>query len=288
MRSKRFLEKESYEVGKVYGRLTITGISYMTPMYGRLARVVEVTCECGNVNVVVFNSLAQGATRSCGCLARELSSERFTTHGLTDHPLFDIRQSMLGRCFLPNHKNYKDYGGRGITVCEEWQEDFCIFYDWAIANGWKKGYDLDRKDNDGNYEPSNCRFVNRKVSNRNTRRNRMYTAFGETKCLFDWGKDPRSVLNEWGLRARVDSGNWPDFEKALTEPVKSRKEVSRNMKTNRNLTAFGETKCLRAWLEDPRCLVKRDSFRDRLAKGWDTERALSTPPSRDGKNKMAA
>lgn len=278
MQSDRQLKAKAYAKGKKFSRLTLTGKTNFRSMYGQHRRVVEAECECGVTRWYLLNSLMIGDTKSCGCLKSEVTRERMTTHGLSDHPLYDVYHKMLSRCFLTQDPVYHRYGGRGIGVCEEWQENFVTFYEWSMVNGWEPGLTLDRKNNDGHYEPNNCRFTGSYLQSRNTSRNRNFTAFGETKCLFDWGQDPRSVLNEWGLRSRVDSGNWPDFEKALTEPFKDRKQVSRNMGSNKMLTAFGETKCQSAWLEDDRCVVKKDGLMDRLKRGWEVEKALTTLP----------
>lgn len=268
---------------EVYGRLKLTGLNYLE----NHRRFVEAACECGVTKYYRLSSLRSGETNSCGCLRKEVTAEMATTHGLTKHPLYDVFDALKKRCYSPNDKGYKYYGARGITVCDEWRNSFKAFYDWAISHGWEQGLDIDREDNDGNYTPDNCRFVTRPVGNRNTRRNRYYSAFGEEKVLFDWAKDPRCVVNEWTLRGRLDQGTFTEdeFELALTSPLLDRKEASRNSVRNKNFTAFGETKCQSAWLEDLRCLVKIDSLRDRIKKGWTAEEAMSVPPSRDSKNK---
>jgi len=282
MRSlKRRYEKHSRECGEIFGRLTLTGASFLKEMYGQRKAMVEATCACGSdVKWYLFESLVKGETKSCGCIRSELASKRMRTHNLSGHPLFQVWVKMRQRCSNENNDSYKDYGGRGISVCEDWDSDFLSFYEWCIENGYEEGRSLDRKNNDGNYHPNNCRMADRGEQNRNTRRNRMYTAFGETKCLFDWGKDSRCVVSVWALRSRIDRDGWDDFEKALTSPAEERKDVSRKMKSAKMLTAFGETKCQSAWLEDERCLVKKDSLVDRLNKGWDAEKAISTPPTR--------
>lgn len=278
---KRLKEKHSYECGIQYGRLTLTGLSYLSPMYGQNRRVVEAVCECGVVRNYTFSSLVCGETKSCGCLRDELSRKRMTTHGLTKHPLYDVYQEMKKRCYITSNKQYDDYGGRGIKVCNEWRSDFCVFYEWATDNGYQSGLSLERDDNDKGYNPENCYWATKPIQNRNTRRNRYYEAFGESKCLFDWGADPRCVLSVWGLRNRMDRGKWEgSFEAALTTPLEDRKKIQRNNKSAVMITAWGETKCRTEWLEDKRCLVKIDSFRDRLAKGWSAEKTMGTPPSR--------
>lgn len=109
-------------------------------------------------------------------------------HGFSvTHPkLFGIWETMRSRCNNPNREKYKDYGGRGIKVCDEWNKNADAFCKWALQNGYDDGLQLDRIDNDGNYEPSNCRFVTPKKNSRN-RRNTVYlTVNGETKCVSEW------------------------------------------------------------------------------------------------------
>lgn len=114
---------------------------------------------------------------------------RQKTHGLTKHLLYGVWRAMRDRCQNEKHEYYKNYGGRGITVCAEWINDFKAFYDWAIANGWKEGLELDRKKNNGNYEPSNCRFVTRVVNSRNRRSNLVFEYMGRSQSVAEWAED---------------------------------------------------------------------------------------------------
>jgi hypothetical protein len=107
-------------------------------------------------------------------------------HGLVDHPLYGVHNSIIKRCYNPNCKSFKNYGGRGILVCDEWRYNFESFYLWATENGWEPGLEVDRIHNDGNYSPENCRFVSRSVNTRNTRRNRVVFYKGENKTLIEW------------------------------------------------------------------------------------------------------
>lgn len=280
MQSERSYKKSNYQVGKKYNRLTLTGKNNLRSMYGQQRRWVEAECECGVIKWYLLTRLVCNETKSCGCLRDDLSRERMTTHGLSNHLLYDVWHKILERCFKPNVEGYENYGGRGITVCEEWQENFVTFYEWAMANGWEEGMSVDRINNDLHYDPYNCRIAGwakeRGVQNRNTRRNVPITAWGETKVLFDWGEDPRCKIGVWGLRSRYDRGGWDSMEEMISAPATEKKESQRNMKTNRMLTAFGETKCLNAWLEDERCVIGIDGLRDRLKRGWDFEKALTT------------
>jgi hypothetical protein len=111
-------------------------------------------------------------------------------HGLSRHPLVAIHCQMLARCNNVNHPRYSDYGGRGITVCQEWKH-LPTFYKWCMDNGWIKRLQIDRKDNDGNYCPDNCRIVEITINQRNKRNNRLIEYTGETKTLSEWC----SILN---------------------------------------------------------------------------------------------
>jgi hypothetical protein len=107
-------------------------------------------------------------------------------HGLRSHPLYMIHRDMINRCYLKTRLCYKNYGGRGITVCEEWRNDVKAFYDWAISNGWRKGLEIDRINNNGNYEPSNCRIATAKINAQNRRNSHNLTWNGITMNLAEW------------------------------------------------------------------------------------------------------
>ena len=154
-------------------------------------------CDCGNIKVISSTSLTQG-TKSCGCYRREWARETHTIHGFVPRNkakerLFNVWWRMLQRCYNPNATVYKDYGGRGITVCDEWRDNYGAFREWAYANGYNdtvsaNNCTIDRIDNNGNYEPSNCRWTNKKVQSRNTRANHIVELDGETLCVAEWAE----------------------------------------------------------------------------------------------------
>lgn len=140
-------------VGNVYNRLTV--ISFYETDDNHNSRYV-CKCVCGREVVVRGGHLKDGTTESCGCLQKENLVNRSITHGLTQHSLYRVWASMLSRTSNENHPGYKNWGGRGITVCEEWKSDFLSFYNWAMANGYQDHLTIERKNNNGNYEPGNC------------------------------------------------------------------------------------------------------------------------------------
>lgn len=125
--------------------------------------------------------------------------------------LYSIWHNMKSRCYNPRTEHFKYYGGKGITICREWQNDFQAFYDWAMSNGYKEGLTIDRIDINGNYEPSNCRWADMYTQNNHTSKNHYITHKGKTKTAAEWAKQygiQRCVFNN-----RIRRG-W-DFERAI-------------------------------------------------------------------------
>lgn len=137
---------------------------------GRKERKAIFRCVCGKEVESQIVNVKNGNTNSCGCHKIEQVRQRFTKHGLSVHPLNKVWRNIKGRCNNPKDKDFHYYGGRGIKICDEWLNDFQRFYNWAFANGYRQGLEIDRENNDGNYEPGNCRFVTRAQNNQNRTR----------------------------------------------------------------------------------------------------------------------
>lgn len=165
-------------------------------------------CECGNLKEAYINNLTRGKTKSCGCYNKEV----ITKHGKCNTRLYHIYNTMKSRCYNKNNKDYPNYGGRGIVVCDEWLDDFETFYNWAIDNNYRDDLTIDRIDVNGNYEPVNCRWLTLKQQARNTRTNRNITVNNETHCLSEWCEIQN--LDYSKVQKRIDELGWP-IEKAL-------------------------------------------------------------------------
>lgn len=138
-------------------------------------------CDCGNEKIISGNSLSRGNSTSCGCFKLKLH----TTHGMSKSNIYKVFTGMLQRCNNKKHKNYKDYGARGISVCKDWLT-FESFYKWSMENGYRENITLDRVDNNGNYSPSNCKWVTMAQQSLNKRSSFYITFNGKTQTLKEW------------------------------------------------------------------------------------------------------
>ena len=174
-------------IGQRFGRLVVLSRT-ANDKSGNVCWLCK--CDCGNIKIVRTYSLTKGLVRSCGCLKKEIFGENarksHTIHGKTNTRLFNIWGRTKDRCYNKKHLHYKNYGGRGIAVCDEWKNNFQTFYDWAFNNGYSEKLTLDRIDNNGNYEPNNCHWVTSKQQSRNKRNNHLITYKGKSHCIAEW------------------------------------------------------------------------------------------------------
>lgn len=196
--------------GAVFGRLTVTDSSSVDRC-GKVQWVCR--CSCGNIVSVVGSKLKSGYTKSCGCLALEVR----TKHGNSRKSEYRIRLTMIQRCHNPKSRQYKDYGGRGITVCERWRESFDAFYA-DMGQRPSKDHSLERVDNNSGYCKENCKWATRKEQSRNMRSNVLLFCDGQPITVTDWASEAKVKRNT--VYSRKSRG-WTDPE-VLSTPIQKR------------------------------------------------------------------
>ena len=173
--------------GQKFGRLTAIGIDLARDTTKRTYWICQ--CDCGKISSHRADGLLRGTIKSCGCYKSEQDAIRVSKnhkHKQSGTRLYSIWQGMKERCYRKTSSCYKNWGGRGIDVCDEWRNDFAVFYQWAIDNGYKKNLTIDRIDNNAGYNPQNCRWVTIKEQCRNRRSNIDITIGNTTKTLTEW------------------------------------------------------------------------------------------------------
>lgn len=191
-----------------YGKLTIICIDHQkTYSNGYTVDFVKCKCDCGNEKVINYNNLKRGLVKSCGCITR-------TANGLSKTRLYKIYRHLINRCNYKKDINYKNYGGRGITVYQDWQDDFMNFYNWALENGYQDNLTIDRIDVNGNYEPTNCRWVTMKIQQNNRSNNRILEYKGQKKTITEWAN--YCGLSYRNLYYRLNNGY--TVEQAIEKP----------------------------------------------------------------------
>lgn len=253
--------------GRTFGRGTVLRRSehdYIRPDgKGREVRW-ELRCECGNVYLARRSQLFSEKIMSCGCLKRDKSAKRLRRHGQSETPEYIVWAGMIARCENPSHRSYADYGGRGIRVCAKWRESFPAFLtDMGKRPGSR--YSVERIDNDGNYEPENCRWATDIEQANHRRGNRIIEHDGESLTLAEWSR--KLGISYGVIQSRLDRG-WP-ASRALLPGNQSREASAMVM-----LEFNGERMCASDW--ERRVGLGIGTIRHRLRRGWSVDRAIGT------------
>lgn len=237
--------------GQTFARLTV--IERATDYKNGSARWL-CRCECGNEVIAIGQKLRNGRAKSCGCYNREVARQRKQTHGESGTRLFKIWGGMLNRCSNARNRNWPNYGGRGISVCASWAASYESFRDWSLANGYADNLSIDRINNDGNYEPINCRWTTINVQATNKRNNVRLTDGRLAYAV--------SEVSHAQLRKRLLKGMSLD-EAALTPNKRPRQLMPDGSFASDVALANG---------------ISIGTFNIRVSKyGWDTVRAATTP-----------
>jgi len=197
-------------VNQRFGRFIVKSFSHTSKNFAYW----ECLCDCGIIKIIRGNDLKTRRTLSCGCLGKERRHAANTTHGMSNTPIFEVWCAIIQRCENPKHKSYDRYGGRGIKVCDRWRNSFQAFHDDMGIR--PKNTSIDRIDNNGDYEPSNCRWATKSEQSINTTRNIYITVNGITRTIREWERIQKFNAGIIGHRIRQ---GWPP-EKAVFTPVK--------------------------------------------------------------------
>lgn len=210
-------------VGERFGRLTVVQHigDYVFPC-GVKTQVWKCKCDCGNEKIVKSRELKTGDTKSCGCLKKEINKVINKKHGKTNSRLYNTWSNMKSRCYNTKKKEYSHYGGKGITVCDEWRDDFQAFYDWSMSHGYKDNLTIDRIDNSKGYNPKNCRWVTMKEQLNNYSKNHLVNYKGNQYTIHQLSQ--KINIPERTLRYRIVN-NWKEIE--LNLPPKYNNKIKR-------------------------------------------------------------
>ena len=201
--------------GQRFGRLTALYRDDFIKKDGKKETAYICRCDCGQTKKILAYNLKSGHTVSCGCQSLENRTKARTTHHKTNTRLYRIWRGMKTRCENQNDYHYEFYGKRCIKVCDEWQK-FEPFYDWAMNNGYTESLTLDRIDNNGNYEPNNCRWATVKEQCNNRRTSRFIAHNNVSHTLAEWANIAN--MKPETLAYRINNG-WP-MDEALNTPVR--------------------------------------------------------------------
>lgn len=250
--------------GQTFGLLTVIKDEEINGKRHRC--LCQCSCENHTIKYVDKYNLLSGKTSSCGCQIGKKSKARMTTHGKSKTRLYFVWAGMKDRCYNKNHHAYQRYGGRNITVCDEWKDDFLAFEKWAFENGYNENAPhgqctIDRIDVNKSYSPDNCRWVSLIEQANNTRNTIWITFNGKTQTLLDWAKELN--IDSKLLRRRYEDG----FN---LEEIFSQEHIDRNSQI---LSFNGEEHSIVEWAKITGISV--NTLYTRHRRGWPVDKMLT-------------
>ena len=250
--------------GRRYGRLV--AIRKADERYDGRHAFWECQCDCGNKTIVRKDSLESGHAKSCGCYAKDRRTDfHLLSVGDKGTRLYKTWQGIKQRCLNPNANEYKNYGGRGITICDEWKDSYTEFKNWSIENGFNESLNgreqsIDRIDVNGNYEPNNCRWADSKTQNYNKRVTQRVNINGEEKTLIE-------ISEEYDIPLSLIRSRYRRYKngKCSLEELLSKDKITVSPKNSVYITVDGVTKNLTEWEKETG--VSRKTISNRYKKG---------------------
>lgn len=252
--------------GRKFGRWTVLGEG--THKYSGKHRILywKCKCECGTFKEIHGGSLVLRRSESCGCLLKEkLKNGLNSTHGMSKTRIYATWGRIIYRCYNKKTSDWYLYGGRGIKVCDRWRYSFENFFE-DMGSTYKEGLTIDRKDNDGNYEPENCRWATQKQQQRNKRNSHNITFNGKTQCIAAWAEELGIKVSTLGMR--ITKYGW-SVEESLSGTKKGKRKSSTSLAYN------GKTKSITEWAKETG--INRGTIVNRLRLGWSAEKTLTYP-----------
>jgi len=240
--------------GMTFGRLTAIGAS---PEIDR-ARFWIFSCECGKITEKRKTDVISGATRSCGCLLSEATTQRLTKHGMCKTPEYRAWRAMINRCTNPKYEHFNCYGGRGITVCDAWMNSFEEFFS-SVGPRPSTQHSLDRRETNGNYEPSNCRWATKQEQSNNMRKNVFIDYLGKRQTISEWSRE--LGIDASVLCARLKSG------------FSVNELLSKESRRSRFITFEGNRRTMSQWSRE--LGISLQTICSRVRRGLPPELALS-------------
>lgn len=233
--------------------------------HGHIKVIWLCQCDCGTTRCIDAGSLRSGVSKSCGCYKSEVTANRNRKWKHTDGRLHGIWKNMIDRCYRPTCSEYKNYGGRGVTVCDGWKDSFDEFYEWAYSHGYQSDLTIDRIDVNDSYSPTNCRWADRKTQANNRTNNLWIEYNGQRQTAQQWAD--QTGLQAQLIAQRIENG-WSVAD-ALTKPVQQKTYT---------ITVDGVTRTPGEWGE--LIGLSADAILRRLRLGWSPKRAVTTPRCR--------